>query len=127
MLQLFQEDELSKVISSCRVEGNVLSTWINFMEDTWALQCSYTEAKRKEAMYATELIYMNFLLYTYIYLYAGFHFAKSLILINGNDFIFVDNCYFAFSSDELETHEDYFVNLVIQLLSAYEVWIYFAS
>ncbi|XP_019191965.1 PREDICTED: intracellular protein transport protein USO1-like isoform X3 [Ipomoea nil] len=67
-----KEDELSKVISSCRVEGNVLSTWINFMEDTWALQCSYTEAKRKEAI------------------------------------------------DELEGHEDYFVNLVIQLLSAYK-------
>nr|GMD86121.1 coiled-coil domain-containing protein 18-like [Ipomoea batatas] len=67
-----KEDELSKVISSCRVEGNVLSTWINFMEDTWALQCSYTDAKRKEAI------------------------------------------------DELEGHEDYFVNLVIQLLSAYE-------
>lgn len=34
---------------------------------------------------------------------------------------FIANCYFAFSSDELERHEDYFLNLIIELLSAYEV------
>ncbi|XP_060184150.1 sporulation-specific protein 15-like isoform X1 [Lycium barbarum] len=67
-----REDELSKSIGSCRVEANVLSSWIKFLEDAWALQSSYTETKDKEA--------------------------------NG----------------ELERHEDYFVKLVLQLLSAYE-------
>ncbi|XP_059628204.1 uncharacterized protein LOC132271003 [Cornus florida] len=67
-----KEDELSRSIASCRVEADVLSTWINFLEDTWALQCSYTESKEKQV------------------------------------------------NDELERHEGYFVNLVIDLLSAYE-------
>lgn len=34
-------------------------------------------------------------------------------------------CFFAISSEELEKHEDYFVNLAISLLSAYKVLIYF--
>ncbi|KAJ8562705.1 hypothetical protein K7X08_031157 [Anisodus acutangulus] len=67
-----REDELSKSIGSCRVEANVLSSWIKFLEDAWALQSSYTGAKDKEA------------------------------------------------NVELERHEDYFSNLVLQLLSAYE-------
>ncbi|KAL2526121.1 hypothetical protein Adt_11175 [Abeliophyllum distichum] len=67
-----REDELSKSINSSRVEAGVLSSWINFLEDTWSLQCSHAETKEKE------------------------------------------------TNDELQTHEGYFVNLVIQLLSAYE-------
>ncbi|CAH9065411.1 unnamed protein product [Cuscuta europaea] len=67
-----KEDELSKTISSCRVEADVLSAWINFLEDTWALQCSYMDIKNK------------------------------------------------LENDELERHEDYFLKLVIELLSAYE-------
>ncbi|MCD7463008.1 hypothetical protein HAX54_049784 [Datura stramonium] len=67
-----REYELSKSIGSCRVEEHVLSSWIKFLEDAWALQSSYTEAKDKEV------------------------------------------------NVELERHEDYFVNLVLQLLSAYE-------
>ncbi|KAL2549178.1 hypothetical protein Fot_10708 [Forsythia ovata] len=67
-----REDELSKSIISSRVEAGVLSSWINFLEDTWSLQCSHAETKEKE------------------------------------------------TNDELQTHEGYFVNLVIQLLSAYE-------
>ncbi|CAI9759860.1 unnamed protein product [Fraxinus pennsylvanica] len=67
-----KEDELSKSINSSRVEADVLSTWINFLEDTWSLQCSHTETKEKE------------------------------------------------TDDELQTHEGYFLNLVIQLLSDYE-------
>ncbi|KAL1535611.1 ELKS/Rab6-interacting/CAST family member 1-like [Salvia divinorum] len=43
-----KEDELAKSIVSCRTESDVLSTWINFLEDTWSLQCSYVEAKEKE-------------------------------------------------------------------------------
>ncbi|KAM3338716.1 sporulation-specific protein 15 isoform X1 [Capsicum galapagoense] len=67
-----REAELSKSIDSCRVEENVLSSWIKFLEDAWALQSSYTETKDKEA------------------------------------------------NAELERHEDYFVNLVLLFLSAYE-------
>ncbi|XP_042045519.1 myosin-10-like [Salvia splendens] len=43
-----KEDELAKSIVSCRTESDILSTWINFLEDTWSLQCSYVEAKEKE-------------------------------------------------------------------------------
>ncbi|KAM6582604.1 hypothetical protein CsatB_009606 [Cannabis sativa] len=67
-----KEDELSKSVASCRIEADVLSTWLNFLEDTWVLQRSYAEMKEKEV------------------------------------------------NDELEKHEDYFVNLVIHLLSAYK-------
>ncbi|KAF2295923.1 hypothetical protein GH714_035142 [Hevea brasiliensis] len=71
--QLKKEDELSKSIAASKVEANVLSTWINFLEDTWVLQRSYTETKEKQV------------------------------------------------NDELERHEDYFVNLAIHLLSDYKV------
>ncbi|KAE9589268.1 hypothetical protein Lal_00000466 [Lupinus albus] len=67
-----KEDELSKSISSCRVEANVIKTWINFLEDTWVLQRSSAEINEKQV------------------------------------------------NDELEKHEDYFVNLTIQLLAAYQ-------
>ncbi|KAK4431199.1 hypothetical protein Salat_0882000 [Sesamum alatum] len=43
-----KEDELAKSITSCRAEADVLSTWINFLEDTWSLQCTYVETKEKE-------------------------------------------------------------------------------
>ncbi|KAL6128310.1 hypothetical protein ACLB2K_071665 [Fragaria x ananassa] len=43
-----KEDELSKSIASCKVEADVLHTWINFLEDTWVLQCSYAEIKEKQ-------------------------------------------------------------------------------
>ncbi|KAL2323881.1 hypothetical protein Fmac_022939 [Flemingia macrophylla] len=67
-----KEVELSKSISSCRVEADVIKTWINFLEDTWVLQRSNAEINDKQA------------------------------------------------NDELERHEDYFVNLSIQLLTAYQ-------
>ncbi|KAF5729556.1 hypothetical protein HS088_TW21G01723 [Tripterygium wilfordii] len=67
-----KEDELSKSIVACRAEAEVLSTWINFLEDTWVLQCFYTEMKEKQV------------------------------------------------NDELKRHEEYFVNLAIDLLSAYK-------
>ncbi|KAF6164346.1 hypothetical protein GIB67_037503 [Kingdonia uniflora] len=42
-----KEDELSKSITSCRLEADVVSTWINFLQDTWVLQSSYTDQKDK--------------------------------------------------------------------------------
>ncbi|KAL5569172.1 hypothetical protein UlMin_025747 [Ulmus minor] len=67
-----KEDDLSKSITSCKVEADVLNTWLNFLEDTWVIQRSFVEMKEKQV------------------------------------------------NDELEKHEDYFVNLVIDLLSAYK-------
>ncbi|KAF8397568.1 hypothetical protein HHK36_016488 [Tetracentron sinense] len=67
-----KEDELSRSINTCRAEADVVNTWINFLEDTWVLQSSYTEQKEKQA------------------------------------------------NDELERYGDYFVNLVIRLLSAFK-------
>ncbi|KAJ9694577.1 hypothetical protein PVL29_010183 [Vitis rotundifolia] len=37
-----REDELSRSLASCRVEADVVATWINFLEDTWTLQRAYT-------------------------------------------------------------------------------------
>lgn len=42
-----KEDELSKSLASCKVEAEVVKTWINFLEDTWAIQSSYNEEKDK--------------------------------------------------------------------------------
>ena len=42
-------------MASCKVEAEVLNTWLNFMEDTWVLQCSYTEMKEKEVKYVLGL------------------------------------------------------------------------
>ncbi|CAK9315159.1 unnamed protein product [Citrullus colocynthis] len=67
-----REDELLKSIASCKAESNVLNIWINFLEDTWNIQCLYRENKEKEV------------------------------------------------NDALEKHEGYFVNLAIDLLSAYK-------
>ncbi|KAK4772041.1 hypothetical protein SAY86_013816 [Trapa natans] len=67
-----KDDDLSRSIASCKVEANVLTTWINFLEDTWVLQSNYAELMGKKI------------------------------------------------NDELEKHEDYFVNLASQLLSTYK-------
>ncbi|XP_058098999.1 uncharacterized protein LOC131243563 isoform X4 [Magnolia sinica] len=43
-----KEDDLSRSVASCKVEAEVAHTWINFLEDTWVLQSSYTEHKEKQ-------------------------------------------------------------------------------
>ncbi|PKA49027.1 hypothetical protein AXF42_Ash020606 [Apostasia shenzhenica] len=43
-----KEDELSKSIVSCKVEADVVHTWINFLEDTWTLQATSIEMKEKQ-------------------------------------------------------------------------------
>ncbi|CAN1257791.1 hypothetical protein LINPERPRIM_LOCUS9704 [Linum perenne] len=43
-----KEDELRSSISACKVESDVLGTWVNFLEDTWVLQCSYVEMTEKQ-------------------------------------------------------------------------------
>lgn len=43
-----KEDELSKSVVSCKIEANVVHTWIDFLEDTWILQASHTEMKEKQ-------------------------------------------------------------------------------
>lgn len=44
-----KEDELSNSIASCRIEADVVNTWINVLEDIWVLQSSYKEQKDKQA------------------------------------------------------------------------------
>ncbi|TQE11076.1 hypothetical protein C1H46_003336 [Malus baccata] len=48
-----KEDELSKSIASCKVEADILKTWINFLEDTWVLQRSYADMKEKQVNFLT--------------------------------------------------------------------------
>ncbi|KAL5209319.1 hypothetical protein ABZP36_004942 [Zizania latifolia] len=43
-----KEDELSRSITSCKVESSTVSAWISFLEDTWKLQCLYGELKEKQ-------------------------------------------------------------------------------
>ncbi|CAK7325594.1 unnamed protein product [Dovyalis caffra] len=43
-----KEDEVSKSIAACKVEADVISTWLNFLEDTWVLQQSQTDVKEKQ-------------------------------------------------------------------------------
>ncbi|XP_062167974.1 protein GRIP-like isoform X2 [Alnus glutinosa] len=43
-----KEDELLRSISSYRLEGNAVDTWINFLEDTWVLRTSYAEQWEKQ-------------------------------------------------------------------------------
>ncbi|KAL4189118.1 hypothetical protein AMTRI_Chr08g163860 [Amborella trichopoda] len=42
-----KEDDLLRSVASCKTEANVVQTWINFLEDTWHLQSSFTEEKDK--------------------------------------------------------------------------------
>lgn len=67
-----KEDELSRSMAACSVEADVVKTWIQFLEDTWVIQCSFSNMKENQV------------------------------------------------NDELERHEDYYMNLVISLLSAYK-------
>lgn len=43
-----KEEELSRSVASCKVESNIVHTWINFLEDTWVLQSKYTELKEQQ-------------------------------------------------------------------------------
>ncbi|XP_020535869.1 uncharacterized protein LOC105636363 isoform X2 [Jatropha curcas] len=43
-----REEELSKSISLCRREADVVSTWINFLEETWAIHTTSIEQKEKQ-------------------------------------------------------------------------------
>ncbi|OVA18241.1 hypothetical protein BVC80_1835g673 [Macleaya cordata] len=44
-----KEDELSRSIASCRIEADVVNTWINFLEETWVLQTSNAEQTDEQA------------------------------------------------------------------------------
>ncbi|KAJ4831229.1 hypothetical protein Tsubulata_005519 [Turnera subulata] len=43
-----KEDELSRAVTSCKAEADVVNTWINFLEDTWFLRTTYVEQKEKQ-------------------------------------------------------------------------------
>ncbi|PIA38855.1 hypothetical protein AQUCO_02700211v1 [Aquilegia coerulea] len=44
-----KEDELSNSMASCRIEADVVNTWIKVLEDMWVLQSSYKEQTDKRA------------------------------------------------------------------------------
>ncbi|KAJ8899703.1 hypothetical protein K2173_019401 [Erythroxylum novogranatense] len=44
-----KEDELSRSISSYRVEADIVNTWINFLQDTWVLQTKYNKEMENQA------------------------------------------------------------------------------
>ncbi|KAJ4704774.1 coiled-coil domain-containing protein 18 isoform X2 [Melia azedarach] len=66
-----KEDELSRSIASCKMEANVVNTWVNFLEDTWVLQTTYNDQKEKQINGVLEkygdrfMILVNFLLSAY--------------------------------------------------------------
>ncbi|KAH7656864.1 hypothetical protein IHE45_18G102400 [Dioscorea alata] len=43
-----KEDELSRSVASCKLEGDVVHTWINFLESTWVHQSANTDLKEKQ-------------------------------------------------------------------------------
>uniref|UniRef100_A0A1D1YZX4 Coiled-coil domain-containing protein 150 n=1 Tax=Anthurium amnicola TaxID=1678845 RepID=A0A1D1YZX4_9ARAE len=49
-----KEDEISRSITSCKIEADVVQTWINFLEDTWQLQSSYMQLNDKQTNYELE-------------------------------------------------------------------------
>ncbi|KAK6942897.1 hypothetical protein RJ641_028274 [Dillenia turbinata] len=49
-----KEDELARSIASCRAEADVVNTWINFLQNTWALQSSHTNQREKQVNDALE-------------------------------------------------------------------------
>lgn len=79
-----REEEISKSISSCRVEADVVNTWINFLEDTWALHTTYTEQKEKEVNAELEK-YGEYLTNLVIHLFASHKepLGSSIIRIRG--------------------------------------------
>ncbi|URE27407.1 hypothetical protein MUK42_26333 [Musa troglodytarum] len=43
-----KEIELAKSVASCKAEADIVHVWINFLEDTWQLQSSYTDLKDRQ-------------------------------------------------------------------------------
>ncbi|RLN00024.1 hypothetical protein C2845_PM06G06260 [Panicum miliaceum] len=56
-----KEDDLSKSITLCNVESNVVKIWIGFLEDSWKLQSSYSEQKEKKTCGELEKCVSDFL------------------------------------------------------------------
>ncbi|KAH0458123.1 hypothetical protein IEQ34_013438 [Dendrobium chrysotoxum] len=48
-----KEDELSKSVASYKLEAHMVRTWIDFLEDTWHLQSSYSGQKEKQTKYVS--------------------------------------------------------------------------
>uniref|UniRef100_A0A1J3ICZ6 Uncharacterized protein n=1 Tax=Noccaea caerulescens TaxID=107243 RepID=A0A1J3ICZ6_NOCCA len=43
-----KEEELTRSITSCRVEADVVNKWIKFLEDTWILQSKFDQQKSNQ-------------------------------------------------------------------------------
>ncbi|PKU62755.1 hypothetical protein MA16_Dca023319 [Dendrobium catenatum] len=49
-----KEDELSRSVASYKLEAHIIRTWIDFLEDTWHLQSSYSSQKEKQTNHELE-------------------------------------------------------------------------
>lgn len=83
-LYMPQEDDLLRSVGSCKVEADVVQTWINFLEDTWLLQSSYTKESEKQTKYVELYTLFCFfaLLFKYFILPYFYLFFQSLSVSN---------------------------------------------
>ncbi|KAL0915041.1 hypothetical protein M5K25_015438 [Dendrobium thyrsiflorum] len=49
-----KEDELSRSVASYKLEAHIVRAWIDFLEDTWHLQSSYSGQKEKQTNHELE-------------------------------------------------------------------------
>ncbi|OEL25580.1 hypothetical protein BAE44_0013401 [Dichanthelium oligosanthes] len=98
-----KEDDLSKSISLCNVESNVVKIWISFLEDSWKLQSSYNEQKEKKTCDELEKCVSDFLKLTKHYLSA---FEEVLSPLIESIKTYVDNLAVLNSREEAKEHGD---------------------
>ncbi|CAL4910197.1 unnamed protein product [Urochloa decumbens] len=98
-----KEDDLSKSISLCNVESNVVKIWISFLEDSWKLQSSYNEQKEKKTCDELEKCVSDFLKLTKHHLSA---FKEVLSPLIESIKTYVDNLAVLNSREEAKEHGD---------------------
>ncbi|CAN6326785.1 unnamed protein product [Urochloa humidicola] len=98
-----KEDDLSKSISLCNAESNVVKIWISFLEDSWKLQSSYNEQKEKKTCDELEKCVSDFLKLTKHHLSA---FKEVLSPLIESIKTYVDNLAVLNSSEEAKEHGD---------------------
>lgn len=98
-----KEDDLSKSITLCNVEANVVKTWIDFLENTWQFQSSYNEQKEKKTSAELERCVSDFLKLTKHHLSA---FKEVLSPSIESIQTYVDNLAVLNSREETREHKD---------------------
>ncbi|CAN6353861.1 unnamed protein product [Urochloa humidicola] len=98
-----KEDDLSKSISLCNAESNVVKIWISFLEDSWKLQSSYNEQKENKTCDELEKCVSDFLKLTKHHLSA---FKEVLSPLIESIKTYVGNLAVLNSSEEAKEHGD---------------------